>query len=105
MLLKTIYEDTWGTHCPSLTSEPNRFHHRQNMLTLCRSVNRINSDVASKKEQGFWRRLFVVTIDRDKIAAWEKDLDRVLGLFNVCLCKFILNLPLSGILSLKRSLA
>ncbi|KAG1870808.1 P-loop containing nucleoside triphosphate hydrolase protein [Suillus subluteus] len=46
------------------------------------SVNYINSDVESKKEQRFLRRLFAVTIDRDKIAAWEKDLDRVLGLFN-----------------------
>ncbi|KAG1841431.1 hypothetical protein DFJ58DRAFT_808404, partial [Suillus subalutaceus] len=34
-----------------------------------KSVNRINSDVASSKEQGLWRRLF-------------SDLDRVLGLFN-----------------------
>ncbi|KAG2030685.1 hypothetical protein BDR03DRAFT_1095915 [Suillus americanus] len=49
---------------------------------LNKSVNRINSDVASTKEQGFWRRLFAVTINHDKIAAWEKDLDRVLGLFN-----------------------
>ncbi|KAG1724014.1 hypothetical protein EDB19DRAFT_2043614 [Suillus lakei] len=49
---------------------------------LNKSVNRINSDVASKKEQGFWKRLFAVTIDRDKITGWEKDLDRVLGLFN-----------------------
>ncbi|KAG0697469.1 hypothetical protein DFH29DRAFT_856929, partial [Suillus ampliporus] len=40
------------------------------------SVNRINSDVATKKEQGFWKRLFSVTIDRDQIAAWDKDLDR-----------------------------
>ncbi|KAG2035382.1 hypothetical protein BDR03DRAFT_1093158 [Suillus americanus] len=52
------------------------------LTQLNKSVNRINSDVASSKEQGFWRRLFTVTIDRDKIAAWEKDLDRVLGLFN-----------------------
>jgi hypothetical protein len=86
---ETTCEDTWGMHYPSLTSEPSRFYHRRNLLTLCRSVNRISSDVASKKEQGFFRRLFAVTIDRDKIAAWEKDLDRVLGLFNVCLSNFI----------------
>jgi hypothetical protein len=54
-------------------------------MALCRSVNRINSEVASKKEQGFWHRLLSVTIDRDRIAGWEKDLDRVLLLFNVCL--------------------
>ncbi|KAG1718087.1 hypothetical protein EDB19DRAFT_1026872 [Suillus lakei] len=49
---------------------------------LHKSVNRINSEVASKKEQGFWHRLLSVTIDRDRIAGWEKDLDRVLLLFN-----------------------
>ncbi|KAG0697452.1 hypothetical protein DFH29DRAFT_1022144 [Suillus ampliporus] len=46
------------------------------------SVNRINSDVASRKEQGIFKRLFSVTIDRDQIGGWEKDLDRVLVLFN-----------------------
>ncbi|KAG1856353.1 hypothetical protein DFJ58DRAFT_659543, partial [Suillus subalutaceus] len=61
----------------------NQCCHRQNLMALSRSVNYINSDVESKKEQRFLRRLFAVTIDRDKIAAWEKDLDRVLGLFNV----------------------
>ncbi|KAG1724988.1 hypothetical protein EDB19DRAFT_2043364 [Suillus lakei] len=49
---------------------------------LNKSVNRINSDVASKKEQSFWKRLFTVTIDRDRITGWEKDLDHALGLFN-----------------------
>ncbi|KAG2126922.1 hypothetical protein DEU56DRAFT_534411 [Suillus clintonianus] len=49
---------------------------------LNKSVNRINSEVASKKEQGFWHKLISVTIDRDRIAGWEKDLDRVLLLFN-----------------------
>ncbi|KAG2354833.1 hypothetical protein BDR07DRAFT_1428222 [Suillus spraguei] len=48
---------------------------------LNKSVNRINSDVESSKEQGFWHRLFSVTIDRDRIARWEKDLDQVLMLF------------------------
>ncbi|KAG0693782.1 P-loop containing nucleoside triphosphate hydrolase protein [Suillus ampliporus] len=47
------------------------------------SVNSINSDVVSRKEQGFWKRLFSVTIDCDQIAGWEKDLDRVLVLFNI----------------------
>ncbi|KAG2143129.1 P-loop containing nucleoside triphosphate hydrolase protein [Suillus cothurnatus] len=46
------------------------------------SVNRINSEVASKKEHRFLHRLFSVTIDRDQIAGWEKDLDRLLALFN-----------------------
>ncbi|KAG1768904.1 hypothetical protein EV702DRAFT_1203107 [Suillus placidus] len=52
------------------------------LTQLNKTVNRINSDIASSKEKGFWRRLFAVTIDRDQIVAWDKDLDRVLGLFN-----------------------
>ncbi|KAG0694298.1 hypothetical protein DFH29DRAFT_1083874 [Suillus ampliporus] len=46
------------------------------------SVNSICSDVASKKEQGFWQKLLSVTSDRDRITRWEKDLDRVIPLFN-----------------------
>ncbi|OJA13904.1 hypothetical protein AZE42_07844 [Rhizopogon vesiculosus] len=46
------------------------------------SVNRIYSEVASKKELKWWQRLFSVTIDRDQISGWEKDLDRILVLFN-----------------------
>ncbi|KAG0697448.1 hypothetical protein DFH29DRAFT_149125 [Suillus ampliporus] len=46
------------------------------------SVNRINSDVATKKEQRFWKKLCSVTIDHDQITAWDKDLDRVLVFFN-----------------------
>ncbi|KAG1874963.1 hypothetical protein F4604DRAFT_1680820 [Suillus subluteus] len=49
---------------------------------LNKSVNRINSEAASKTEQRFWQRFFSVTIDRDQIAQWEKDLDRVIALFN-----------------------
>ncbi|KAG1821451.1 hypothetical protein EV424DRAFT_1556078 [Suillus variegatus] len=49
---------------------------------LNKSVNRINSEVASKKEQGIWQRLLSVTSDRDRIAGWEKDLDRVIPLFS-----------------------
>ncbi|KAG1724968.1 hypothetical protein EDB19DRAFT_289084 [Suillus lakei] len=48
---------------------------------LNKSVNRINSNVASKKEQGIWHRLLSVTIDRNRIAGWEKDLDQALMLF------------------------
>ncbi|KAG1841447.1 hypothetical protein DFJ58DRAFT_856708 [Suillus subalutaceus] len=64
------------------TEDDLRGHLGHALTQLNKSVNCINSDVASSKEQGFWRRLFTVMIDRDKIAAWEKDLDRVLGLFN-----------------------
>ncbi|KAG1731681.1 hypothetical protein EDB19DRAFT_2027192 [Suillus lakei] len=39
---------------------------------LNKSVNHINSDVASKKEQGFWHRLLSVTIDCNWITGWEK---------------------------------
>ncbi|KAG2126919.1 hypothetical protein DEU56DRAFT_534144 [Suillus clintonianus] len=50
---------------------------------LDKAVNRIYSEVASKKEQGFLHRLLSVTSDRDRIVRWEKDLDRVIPLFNV----------------------
>ncbi|OAX36390.1 hypothetical protein K503DRAFT_858020 [Rhizopogon vinicolor AM-OR11-026] len=46
------------------------------------SVNHVNSEIASRKEGNFLHRVFSVTIDRDKIAGWEKDLDRALMLFN-----------------------
>ncbi|KAG1745212.1 P-loop containing nucleoside triphosphate hydrolase protein [Suillus lakei] len=42
----------------------------------------MNSEAASKKEQRFWQRIFSVRIDRDQIARWEKDFDRVIALFN-----------------------
>ncbi|KAG2143110.1 hypothetical protein BD769DRAFT_1772188 [Suillus cothurnatus] len=64
------------------TNDDLQGHLRHALTQLNKSVNRINSDVESSKEQRFWRRLFTVTIDRDKIAKWDKDLDRVLGLFN-----------------------
>ncbi|KAG1745507.1 uncharacterized protein EDB91DRAFT_152064 [Suillus paluster] len=46
------------------------------------ALSDLNIEIASKKEQGFWSRLFSVTIDRDRIVGWEKDLDRFLALFN-----------------------
>ncbi|KAJ8585535.1 hypothetical protein M405DRAFT_844470 [Rhizopogon salebrosus TDB-379] len=49
---------------------------------LNKSMNRVSSEVASKTEQTIWRRLSSVTIDRDCIASWEKELDGVLILFN-----------------------
>jgi len=67
----------------SLTCEQHQFHACWKLMTPCRSVNHINSEVASKKEQTFSQKLFSVTIDGDRIVGWEKDLDRVLVLFNV----------------------
>ncbi|KAG2035398.1 hypothetical protein BDR03DRAFT_526393 [Suillus americanus] len=49
---------------------------------LNKSVNRMNSEAASKTEQRFWQRFFSATIDSNQIAEWEKDLDRVIALFN-----------------------
>ncbi|KAG1838147.1 P-loop containing nucleoside triphosphate hydrolase protein [Suillus subalutaceus] len=46
------------------------------------SVDRINSEVASKTKHRFFHRVFSITIDRDQIAEWEKDLDRLVALFN-----------------------
>lgn len=83
MLAKAIHEDLWGTHYLSLICEPNEFYHDWKTDDHGRAINHINSEVASKKEQGFWMRIFAVTIDRDLIAGWDKDLDRVLLLFNV----------------------
>lgn len=83
VLAKAMCKDLWGTHYLSLICEPNEFHHGWNTDDHGRAINRINSAVASKKEQSFWMRLFSVTIDRDLIAGWDKDLDRVLLLFNV----------------------
>ncbi|KAG2035400.1 hypothetical protein BDR03DRAFT_526788 [Suillus americanus] len=56
---------------------------RHALSELNKSVNHINSDVESKKERKFWEKLWAVRIDRNQIADWEKDLDRVLGLFHV----------------------
>ncbi|KAG2079897.1 hypothetical protein BD769DRAFT_1741610, partial [Suillus cothurnatus] len=64
------------------TEEDLQGHLGHALSQLNKSVNRINSDVASRKEQGLLKQFFTAKIDRDKIAAWEKDLDRVLGLFN-----------------------
>ncbi|KAG1724146.1 uncharacterized protein EDB91DRAFT_1269361 [Suillus paluster] len=49
---------------------------------LGHALSQLNVEVASRKEQGFWKKLFFVAIDRDQIAGWEKDLDHVLVLFS-----------------------
>ncbi|KAG2108950.1 uncharacterized protein F5147DRAFT_159897 [Suillus discolor] len=45
-------------------------------------VNDINNKVVSKKKQGLFKRFLSVTIDRDQIASWEKDIDSALKLFD-----------------------
>jgi hypothetical protein len=75
--------ETWGMLYHNLMSESDHNHCRRKPITPYRSVNRIHSELTPKKEQGIWPRLLSVTIDRDRIAGWEKDLDRVLLLFNV----------------------
>ena len=57
----------------------------QRSLTQCsvRSVNRINSKLASKLEQSRWERLWSITIDRNDILAWEKELDSAIRLSTV----------------------
>jgi hypothetical protein len=69
--------------CLSLTREPNRFNLHCLLITPYRSVNRINNEVASKSKRKYLRRFFSVVIDRDQISGWERDLDRVIVLFNV----------------------
>ena len=67
-----------------LTCEPNQLYMCRKLMTSCRSVNRVNSEVASKKKQSLLQRLFSVRNDRDRIAGWGNDLDCVLVvLFNV----------------------
>ncbi|KAG1874966.1 hypothetical protein F4604DRAFT_2008995 [Suillus subluteus] len=51
------------------------------LTQLNKSVNCINSDVESSKEQRFWHRLLSITINHDRITRWEKDLSEVLMLF------------------------
>ncbi|KAJ8580139.1 hypothetical protein M405DRAFT_834842 [Rhizopogon salebrosus TDB-379] len=48
---------------------------------LNKAVNRVNSEVSSKKEQTILGRLFSATIDRDRIASWGKELDYAISLF------------------------
>jgi len=57
----------------------------QKSLTQCsvRSVNRINSKLASKLEQSRWERLWSITIDRNDILGWEKELDSAIRLSTV----------------------
>ncbi|KAG1855952.1 hypothetical protein F4604DRAFT_1932094 [Suillus subluteus] len=50
------------------------------LTQLNKSVSRINSNIESLKE-GFLHWLLSVTIDRDRITRWEKDLDQALVLF------------------------
>ncbi|KAG1841412.1 hypothetical protein DFJ58DRAFT_856618 [Suillus subalutaceus] len=52
------------------------------LLELNSSVNDINNEVVSRKGKGLLKRFFSATIDRDQVASWEKDIDRVLVLFN-----------------------
>ncbi|KAG1821450.1 hypothetical protein EV424DRAFT_826734 [Suillus variegatus] len=45
-------------------------------------VNDINNKVVSRKKQGWFKSILSVTIDRDQIASWEKDIDSALKLFD-----------------------
>ncbi|KAG1851012.1 hypothetical protein C8R48DRAFT_836558 [Suillus tomentosus] len=45
-------------------------------------VNDINNKVVSRKKQGLFKRILSLTIDRDQIDCWEKDIDSALKLFD-----------------------
>ncbi|KAG1805873.1 hypothetical protein EV424DRAFT_258798 [Suillus variegatus] len=65
------------------TTDDNLPRYLDNALSMLNlSVNDINEKVVSRKEQGLLKRFFSATIDRDQIASWEKDIDRVLILFS-----------------------
>ncbi|KAG1733921.1 uncharacterized protein EDB91DRAFT_1084306 [Suillus paluster] len=83
LILINLAKGILGTVANILIIAQSVIKNKSDFLAIVdRSVNRINSEVASRKEQGFWKRLFSVTMDRDQIAGWEKDLDRVLVLFS-----------------------
>ncbi|KAG1805893.1 hypothetical protein EV424DRAFT_1578187, partial [Suillus variegatus] len=71
-ILKRVTKDTTDDNLPRYLK----------MTTSSRSVDDINNKVVSRKEQGLLKRFFSVTIDRDQIASWEKDIGSALELFN-----------------------
>ncbi|KAG2035403.1 hypothetical protein BDR03DRAFT_1093177 [Suillus americanus] len=72
-ILERVTKDTTNDNLP----EP--LAHALSELNL--SVNNINNEVVSRKDQGLLKRFLSSTIDCDQIARWEKDIDRVLALF------------------------
>ncbi|KAG1874958.1 hypothetical protein F4604DRAFT_727793 [Suillus subluteus] len=73
-ILERVTKDTTNDNLP----EP--LAHALSELNL--SVNNINNVVVSRKDQGLLKRFLFSTVDCDQIARWEKDIDRVLLLFN-----------------------
>ncbi|KAJ8591056.1 hypothetical protein M405DRAFT_860847 [Rhizopogon salebrosus TDB-379] len=65
-----------------VTDDDLRGSLRDALSELYSSVNRINNEVATKSKRKYLRRFFSVVIDRDQISGWERDLDRVIVLFN-----------------------
>ncbi|KAG2136845.1 hypothetical protein BD769DRAFT_1773893 [Suillus cothurnatus] len=73
-ILERVTKDTTNDNLPEYLARA--------LLELNLSVNNINNEVVSRKDQGALKRFFFATIDCDRIASWEKDIDRVLLLFH-----------------------
>lgn len=48
-----------------------------------RSVDRIQAAIIEKTENGVGSRVFHVAVNKETIGAWQRDLDRILIIFNV----------------------
>ncbi|KAG2109053.1 uncharacterized protein F5147DRAFT_760854 [Suillus discolor] len=73
-ILERVTKDTTNDNLPGYLAHA--------LSELNSSVNDINNKVISRKDQGLLKRFFSATIDRDQIASWEMNIDRVLVLFN-----------------------
>ncbi|KAG1842460.1 hypothetical protein C8R48DRAFT_39347 [Suillus tomentosus] len=73
-ILKRATKDTTDDNLPGYLAHA--------LSELHSSVNDINNKVVPKKEQRWLKSFFLVTIDREQITGWEKDIDSALKLFD-----------------------
>ena len=65
----------------------------------CRTVAKIEEKITEQSKRNGVSRFFHSRNDKDTIATWKSDLNRVLNVFNVCLassCLVIANVPCTG---------
>ncbi|KAG1837250.1 hypothetical protein C8R48DRAFT_766314 [Suillus tomentosus] len=73
-ILKGATKDTTDDNLPGYLA-----HALSELNSL---VDDINNKVVSRKKQGWFKSILSVTIDRDQIASWERDIDSALKLFD-----------------------
>ncbi|KAG2059325.1 hypothetical protein BDR06DRAFT_949373 [Suillus hirtellus] len=73
-ILKRATKDTTDDNLPGYLAHA--------LSELNSSVNDINNKVVPKKEQRWLKSFFLVTIDREQITGWEKDIDSAIKLFD-----------------------